>query len=150
MNNNCMIELTQSVNGTPIRQVYLAKAHIVSLYPALGEDRTGCHVELSNYDVHHGSMLQVVQSADTVAALMEGDGEMTDAKGSTTAPLSLADSIRVVQQTDIDENGEKIGIGYEIQALNDVGDWVPITEVEVRHEPRMVIVDAPNKPRETK
>lgn len=67
-----MITLTQTLDGTPHRKVYLAKAHIVGLYPALGEDWTGCYVELSTDNGDEGSMIQVVQSADTVAALMKG------------------------------------------------------------------------------
>lgn len=72
------------------------------------------------------------------------------------SPLSLADSIRVVQHTIKGKGEGDTPDGYEIQVLDANGDWVPITEVEVRktlrdirsrHEPRMVIVDAPTKPR---
>jgi hypothetical protein len=59
--------------------------------------------------------------------------------------MDLSKSIRVVQHTIIGKGEGDTPDGYEIQVLNGVGDWVPITEVEVRHEPRLVIVDAPTK-----
>ncbi len=72
MSKNRMIELTQISNGTPLRKVYLAKDHIVAVYPVLFKDGGGCYVELSTNNGDQESIIQVEQSAHEVVSLREG------------------------------------------------------------------------------
>jgi hypothetical protein len=72
MIKNRMFTVTQTLNGTPHRKIYVAKDHVVAIYPILFKDGGGCHVELSTDNGDEGAMLQVEQSADTVASRMEG------------------------------------------------------------------------------
>ena len=59
-----MLKLTQVIKGYPDQVVYIAKNHIVAIYP--DREGNGCHIELTTNTDPDQHILQVKESAEVI------------------------------------------------------------------------------------